>query len=105
MNRRLLRSGWVCAHARRPSANRLAQGAHGRPRRCRTQPRRQQGSDGLERRHARIWDAANGSVLVSLKGYEEAVRNAGFSPDGERILTATFDGVARIWDVSSYQPR
>ncbi|HEY8247338.1 MAG TPA: WD40 repeat domain-containing protein [Hyphomicrobium sp.] len=44
-------------------------------------------------------------MLVSLKGYEEAVRNAGFSPDGERILTATFDGVARIWDVSSYQPR
>jgi WD40 repeat protein len=27
-----------------------------------------------------------------------------FSPDGGSILTATFDGIARIWDVGPSDP-
>jgi WD40 repeat protein len=33
-----------------------------------------------------------------LGGHEQAVLSAAFSPDGSRILTASYDNTARIWD-------
>jgi WD domain, G-beta repeat len=33
-----------------------------------------------------------------LRGHESWVRSAAFSPDGERIVTASYDQTARIWD-------
>jgi WD40 repeat protein len=29
------------------------------------------------------------------------VQSASFSPDGKRIVTASFDGIARIWNVEA----
>ena len=37
-----------------------------------------------------------------LKGHEGLVNSAAFSPDGKRIVTASADGTARIWDVSRH---
>ncbi len=34
-----------------------------------------------------------------LKGYARAVYSAAFSPDGKRIVTASWDKTARVWDV------
>ena len=51
---------------------------------------------------ARIWDAASGKAIGEpLKGQKNAVTSAAFSPDGRRIITASFGGTARLWDVTS----
>jgi WD40 repeat protein len=33
------------------------------------------------------------------------VSNAAFSPDGKTVITASYDGTARLWDATSGQPR
>jgi WD40 repeat protein len=37
--------------------------------------------------------------VVVLNGHTEWVRSATFSPDGTRIVTASEDGTARVWDL------
>ena len=32
-----------------------------------------------------------------LRGHAGRVRQAGFSPDGQRVATASADGTARLW--------
>src|SRR5262245_39236326 len=46
---------------------------------------------------ARIWDAASAKEIAVLRG-DDTVHTAAFSPDGSRIVTASFDKTARIWD-------
>ena len=36
--------------------------------------------------------------LTVLSGHEDALQDAAFSPDGTRVVTASDDGTARIWD-------
>ena len=36
-----------------------------------------------------------------LRGHTREVSSAAFSPDGSRIVTASQDGTARIWDAAS----
>ena len=52
-------------------------------------------------RTARIWDAATGAEIAALRGHEDRVRSAAFSPDGARIVTASQDRTARIWDAAT----
>jgi WD40 repeat protein len=54
---------------------------------------------------ARIWDAASGKPIGEpLKGHEDFVRSAAFSPDGQRIVTASYDKTARVWKVPILAP-
>jgi WD40 repeat protein len=39
--------------------------------------------------------------LAVLRGHERAVRSAVFSPDGARVVTASADATARLWDAGS----
>ena len=69
---------------------------------------------------AKVWDATDGERLdtfrdhddrsetaelrqrqVRVRGHDEAVFTARFSPDSARIVTSSRDGTARIWDVAS----
>jgi WD40 repeat protein len=47
---------------------------------------------------ARIWDVATANEIAVLRGHDNGVRCAAFSPDGTRIVTASWDKTARIWD-------
>ena len=47
---------------------------------------------------ARIRDADSGTLLETLRGHDDAVNSRPFSPDGERVVTASEDWTARIWE-------
>jgi WD40 repeat protein len=42
--------------------------------------------------------------VATLVGHTGDVESALFSPDGQRIVTASGDGTARIWESASGQP-
>ena len=48
--------------------------------------------------------ASKSLPLVTFVGHRSSVRNAAFSPDGTRVVTASDDGTARIWNVSTEKP-
>ena len=62
---------------------------------------------------ARVWNAASGQLLATLQGHTsylgsalfspDEVGSAVFSPDGQHIVTASWDGRARVWNASSGQ--
>jgi hypothetical protein len=46
---------------------------------------------------ARVWNADGSGAPTVLKGHEDRVMSAVFSPDGMRVLTASGDKTARVW--------
>ncbi len=55
-------------------------------------------------RTARIWNAHTGEPLSPPLKHEGIVCAARFSPDGGRVVTASFDKTARLWDGFSGEP-
>ncbi len=53
------------------------------------------GADGT----TRLWDAVGGRERMVLRGHEQGVVVAAFSPDGRRLVTGSNDRTARIWNV------
>ncbi len=62
---------------------------------------------------ARVWDTQAGAPLLELKGHGDQVLNAPFrgqvlsalfSPDGVRIVTASEDNTAKVWDAGTAAP-
>jgi WD40 repeat protein len=52
-------------------------------------------------RVAHVWDTSTGKEVLRLRGHQARVVTAAFSPDGKKILTASWDGTARLWDAST----
>ncbi len=50
---------------------------------------------------AQVWDVESSELLTELRGHTAQIRNANFSSDSQRIVTASFDETARVWDVES----
>jgi hypothetical protein len=47
-----------------------------------------------------VWDAASGKPIGEPMKHEDDVTSAQFSPDGQRVVTASFDKTARLWDTA-----
>jgi hypothetical protein len=48
---------------------------------------------------AKVWDAAGGRELLTLKGHAGEVI-VSWSPDGARLATGSYDGTAKVWDAA-----
>jgi WD40 repeat protein len=47
----------------------------------------------------RVWNADGTGLPLVFKGHEDAVTEATWSPDGERIVSASNDGTVRVFQV------
>jgi len=50
---------------------------------------------------ARVWDAATGTLLATLKGHTYTIHTVRWSNDRLYLITAGFDGVIRVWGVAN----
>jgi WD40 repeat protein len=53
---------------------------------------------------AKVWDAKSGGEVLTLKGHTNVVRSAAFSLDGTRVVTASDDQTAKVWDARPRGP-
>lgn len=51
-----------------------------------------------------LYDAETGEELNALIGHADAVGSVAFSPDSSKVVTASKDGTARIWDAATGTP-
>jgi len=49
----------------------------------------------------RVYNVANFECTSVLEGHEGEISKAVFNPQGTKILSASFDHTARLWDVES----
>ena len=62
---------------------------------CSPDGRRIVGGDGEQ---LVVWDVSSGRRLLGLVGHTRPVTSCSFSPGGEYILSASYDGTMRLWD-------
>jgi WD40 repeat protein len=53
----------------------------------------------------RRWEMPTGKPLGTLEGHADDVTDLAFSPEGQRLVTASRDGTARLWDLESLESR
>jgi WD40 repeat protein len=46
-----------------------------------------------------IWDVHTGELVENLTGHKGDVPAAGFTPDGRGLVTSSYDGSLRVWDL------
>jgi WD40 repeat protein len=51
----------------------------------------------------KLWGAASGRELLTLKGHTHPVTSIGFSPDGQRLASTGNDQTVKVWDVAAGQ--
>ncbi|HEY8142870.1 MAG TPA: protein kinase [Kofleriaceae bacterium] len=56
---------------------------------------------GVQGGPVRVWDSRSGKQIASLTGHTERITSVRFSPDGRRLLTASYDDTAALWRLDS----
>jgi len=56
---------------------------------------------GSEDHTAKVWEAASGRELLTLKEHSDGIWCVAFSPDGQRIVTGGDDQTAKVWEAVS----
>jgi len=51
----------------------------------------------------RIWDAASGRTIQTLRGHSGRVSSAAFVDRGQRILSASHDRLLKLWNLAGYE--
>ena len=51
----------------------------------------------------KLWDAATGRELRTLSGHSNGVNCVAFSPDGQRLASASADATVKIWETTTGQ--
>jgi WD40 repeat protein len=51
--------------------------------------------------HVEVIDARRGQVLRLIRGHAGTVADVAFSPDGTVVVTGSYDGTARTWEVAT----
>src|SRR5262249_15930856 len=52
-----------------------------------------------EDKTARLWDVETRRQIGILRGHEGELNDAEFSPDGRRVVTASYDRTARVYKI------
>jgi WD40 repeat protein len=52
-----------------------------------------------------IWDASTLQTIVELVGHVYDVHSVSFFPDGKQIMSASWDGTIRVWDIELLEER
>ncbi len=47
-----------------------------------------------------VFDSATGQELYSLRGHTQGIFRLAFNADGTRLITASYDGTAKVWDLT-----
>jgi WD40 repeat protein/tRNA A-37 threonylcarbamoyl transferase component Bud32 len=53
----------------------------------------------------KVWDAATGQEIRTLKGHTSPVFSVAFSPDGTRIVSGSWVGMVKVWDAATGQEK
>jgi WD40 repeat protein len=53
---------------------------------------------------ARIWDVEHGEAVGAPLRHAAGIQSAEFSPDGNKVVTASDDRTARLWDAATGKP-
>src|SRR5262245_9362040 len=56
---------------------------------------------GSEDKTIRLWNAADGKVIATLKGHTGGVQSLAPAPDGKRLASADDGGVVKVWDITT----
>ena len=52
-------------------------------------------------RNAKVWEAATGRELLTLRGHTKFISSVAISADGQRIITGSWDQTVGIWEAAT----